>query len=140
MEQCECKIVLKTSEGAELIFPHKLSSNPPLMRLRPQPRSHVGLTESQVHRLISSKDIEHTHTLIDDNHKLSKQQKELLLWPQRLGHAGLCWIQSLMRKPKHKVGSDELDPVIPTEIGNTHNCDSPACPACRLSEAHRKSL
>ena len=90
--------------------------------------------------LTTSKDIEHTLSLLDEiNHNMSKPQKELMLWHQHLGHAGFRWIQSLMRKPKHEVGDNQESPVLPTKIAATSNCDPTRCPACQLSKAHRRS-
>jgi hypothetical protein len=52
-------------------------------------------------------------TLMEDkNHNLTRQQKELVLWHNRLAHAGQGWIQDLMHKVKHQVAEAE-QPVIP---------------------------
>ena len=100
----------------------------------------VGLDGKQAANLLKSKDLEDTISLLDkNNHNMTKQQKELLLWHQRLGHAGFRWIQSLMRKPKHDVGDNEEPPMIPTKTPSTANCSPPRCPACQLSKAHRRN-
>ena len=100
----------------------------------------VGLTGCQTMNLVKHNELEKTVTLLDkNNHNLTHQQKELMLWHQRLGHAGFRWIQGLMRRPKHEAGNNEEPPVIPTRLVSAHNCDLPQCPACRLSKAHRRS-
>ena len=133
------KVTLNTPNGERLTFPYDLGSNLPLMYLDHR-SPQVGLSGRQVMNLTTSKDIEHTLSLLDEiNHNMSKPQKELMLWHQRLGHAGFRWIQSLMRKPKHEVGDNQEPPVLPTKIAATSNCDPTRCPACQLSKAHRRS-
>ena len=98
----------------------------------------VGMARTQVANLLKSEDVKHTITLLDkNNHNLSWQQKELMLWHQRLGHAGFRWIQNPMLKPKVDEGDNEEPPVIPVKNSGTHHCEAPWCPACQLSKAHR---
>ena len=133
------KVILSTSRGEELSFPYDLGSNLPLMYLDHRSAS-VGLSQRQVLTLSRSEELDHTCTLLDyNNYNLSKPQKELMLWHQRLGHAGFRWIQTLMRKPKHEVGDNTEPPVLPTKNTSTSRCDPPRCPACQLSKAHRRN-
>jgi hypothetical protein len=49
----------------------------------------------------SAADVAQTKTILSTaNQNLSSSQKELLLWHQRLSHANLSWIQTLMRDQK----------------------------------------
>ena len=133
------KVILNTANGENLSFPYDLGSNLPSMCLDHRtPR--VGLSGRQVMNLMSNKEIEHTLTLLDElNHNMSKPQKELMIWHQRLGHAGFDWIQSLMRKPKDEIGDNDEPPVMPTKISSSANCDKPKCAACALSKAHQRT-
>ncbi len=59
--------------------------------------------------------------LHQNNANLSASQKELLLWHQRLSHASVNWVQTLMRKKKWLPGSADnknalhSGPFIPTK-------------------------
>ena len=98
----------------------------------------VGLVVNQVYNLLKSTDIEKTLTILQDvNHNLSKQSKELLLWHQRLGHAGFAWVQTLMCKPKDAEPGEH--PVIPTRTTGVHHHDPPKCAACQLAKQHKRS-
>jgi hypothetical protein len=64
----------------------------------------------------------------ETNQNLTNPQRELLLWHQKLEHAGFAWIQKLARKPRDKVsGKLILDPKHPTMT----SCMPPLCAACQ---------
>ena len=135
--QDHAKVVLTTSLGEVLTFPYQLGSNLPLMYLDFKSAS-VGLSVSQVYNLLKSSQIDKTLTLLhQDNYNLSKQAKELLLWHNRLGHAGFAWIQTLMCKPKDGEPTDV--PVIPTKTTGVHYHETPKCAACQLAKQHKRS-
>ena len=99
------KVILTTAEKVKLTFPYQGSSNIPVMYLdldAPQ----VGMTGRQVLELsrpcayAGDANEDPLGQLLRENHNLSPHAKELLLWHQRLGHAGLTWVQTLMRSPK----------------------------------------
>ena len=79
-----------------------------------------------------------TTVMNENNHNLTRQQKELMLWHNRLAHAGQQWIQDLMLKVKHEVGGTE-EPVIPTKQPGASRCPHFKCPACQLGRQHRRT-
>lgn len=122
------KIILKTHDNDELYFPYQMNSNLPLMFLD-NDVTPVGLTGQHAYDLTTDRHIETTLTLLDDNnYNLSKQQKELLLWHNRLGHMGMGWLQSLMRFE-----------TIPVRTTGVNTCEHPKCPACQFSKQQRRS-
>jgi hypothetical protein len=57
----------------------------------------------------SANDVVQAKTILGSaNNNLSSSQKELLLWHQRLSHANLAWIQTLMRDRKWLEGSSSM--------------------------------
>ena len=88
----------------------------------------VGLTGREAFNLTASPHVEETATMIENNHNLSKQAKELLLWHCRLGHTGFKRIRGLIR-----------DLVLHTLIVDVDKCEDVICPACQLSRHHRKT-
>ena len=73
------------------------------------------------------------------NTNLTKPQKELLLWHQRLGHAGFSWVQDLMHPGKTNVGDDSTNPFITTKQTSTSRCPHPKCKACLFAKQHRQT-
>jgi hypothetical protein len=83
--------------------------------------------------------MEETKTLLNDqNVNLSPVAKELLLWHYRLAHAGLGWVQDLMRSKKNEVGNQSTPPLIPTKSTKTCSQDTTGlkCARCLLSKQH----
>ena len=120
-------MVLTTHHEENLTFPYDGNGNLPLMFLdRKAP--HVGLTGHVQHALNNSASVETTSTLLEKNHNLSKQGKELLLWHNRFGHCNMRLIRDLMRHD-----------VIPVRTNDPHKCDTVGCPACQLSKQHRRT-
>jgi transposase InsO family protein len=88
--------------------------------------------------------IRHLHD--EGNQNLSLAQKELLLWHQRLSHAGLHTIHNLCRqRRKPKVTSVEglallRDKPLPcTYKMPADACDNMLCGTCAAAKAHRKT-
>jgi hypothetical protein len=131
-------ITFTTATGEDLVFPYQPHSHLPLMHTDdnvPQ----VGLTKHLCLNLALTNGTSDAHNLIEyNNYNLTKEEKELSLWHQRLSHAGMGWIQDLMKKPKPNVGSNESPPLITTRHPGTASCDIPRCPACLYAKAHRK--
>jgi hypothetical protein len=76
------------------------------------------------------------------NHNLSSSQKELLLWHQRLSHANLAWIQTLMGDCKwledySSMASLHSRPFI-VSLSWAPTCDIRGlkCMACLYAKAH----
>ena len=133
---------LPNSQGdISLEFPYHPVSNLPLMLLDQSENDVVGLTCRQRANLGSTASDAYG-ILSDQNLNLSPAQKELLLWHNRLGHAGFAWIQSLMR-PRKGVEGDPSEPAfIPTKYPQTAKLrqeEYPNCAACLMAKAHRKS-
>ena len=131
-------LTFTTANGHRLQFPYHPGSNLPLMYVDwdvPQ----AGLSATHYQFLESETAFETTTQLLQDNHNLSPPAKELLLWHNRLGHAGFRWIQSLMRVQKQNIGEQADPPLIPTVISNTPNCALPRCAACQLGKQHRRT-
>jgi hypothetical protein len=87
------------------------------------------------------------NVLDEMNQNLSLAQKELLLWHQRLSHAGLTSVHNLCRvKRTPKLDSEEaLVPLLTTTtLPCTFNvpgssCDGLLCAACAVSKATRRN-
>jgi hypothetical protein len=74
------KIILTMALSKELVLNYQPHSSLLLMFLG-SAMNHAGLMGQQAYDLISSSDLEHTTTLLNDNnYNLTKPQKELLLW------------------------------------------------------------
>jgi len=128
---------LTTKEDMQLMFPCHPGNHLPFMNVDFS-LSERGTHEANYEALLSSKDLESTLILPhNNNHNLTKDQKELLLWHYRLGHASFNWLQNLMTKPKLQFIDNEEPPVIPTKTHRAHNCPIPRCPACQMSKQHR---
>jgi hypothetical protein len=80
-------------------------------------------------------------TLFRENTNLSQPRKEILLWHQRLSHASILWIQSLMREKKFLpcIGHDSAFHIGPLIMTNSQapTCDTSTlkCAACLYAKA-----
>ena len=82
--------------------------------------------EADLQSLFSSMDLELSLSLShENNHDLTKDQKELLLWDHQLGDAGFNWSQILMSKPKPVHGNNEAPAVLPGKRNIAHNHVTP---------------
>jgi hypothetical protein len=72
----------------------------------------------------------------ETNQNLTNPHRELLLWHQKLGHAGFAWIQKLARKPKDEISTKPiLEPKHPTMT----SCMPPLVhAACHLARPNRR--
>ena len=103
----------------ELEFPFSPNIRLPLMSLD-NTIPETGLSETLLMNLSYVKSDNDTMSLLNEaNTNLTAPQKELLLWHQRLSHAGFAWNQDLMRSGKHKVGGTSTPPFIPTKHTTT---------------------
>ena len=71
----------------------------------------------------------------ETNQNLTKPQKELLLWHQRLCHADMQRVQNLMREPQDPLKRKILEP----QQQSASSCDRPLCTACQLSKQGRQT-
>ena len=129
------KTTIELPDGGKLEFPYCPGSNLPLMFTERYEK--VGLATSDTPNpsgLATVFDI-----ISQENANLTAAQKELLLWHFRLGHAGLGWIQSLMRKQKGEQGTESYPPIIPTSHDKARSCDKPLCEACLLGKQQRRT-
>ena len=133
------RVIFTTASGQELTFPFSPHSNIPLMVIDHEILC-AGPTTHLVRALAFGPEFkDQLGSLISDtNYNLTQPQKELLLWHNRLGHAGFAWLQELMNKVKHVVGDTEL-PAIATKLKGTSRCVHPRCPACQLGKQHRRT-
>jgi hypothetical protein len=83
--------------------------------------------------------------LHQNNVNLSASQKELLLWHQRLSHASVNWVQTLMREQKLLPGSADnknalhSGPFIPMKsLAQVCNTSTLKCAACLFAKASTK--
>jgi hypothetical protein len=133
-------LTLTTADGVRLQFPYHPSSNLPLMYVE-QDVVQAGLTAHHFQFLRQAGSLESITKLChDNNHNLSKPQKELLLWHNRLGHAGFHWIQDLMRVQKSDIVGETADPpLVHTKISGVANTTQPVCPACQMAKQHQRT-
>jgi hypothetical protein len=95
----------------------------------------------------SSADVAKTKSVLHSaNQNLSGSQKELLLWHQRLSHANLVWIQTLMGDRKWLQDTSTASflhsgPFIPSTL-RAPTCDvrSLKCSACLCAKATTRTL
>ena len=72
------------------------------------------------------------------NQNISASQKELLLWHWQHCHAGLDWIQTLMKPRKQEIGVPAEPPILQARHDATPCCDMLMCCACQLGkQTHR---
>jgi len=130
-------VALDTHDAGTLTFPYSDGNQLPLMLLD-RTSSRPDLQEDSVLGLLA--DINSVNQLLDDqNRNLTKDQKELLLWHQRLGHSGFHWNQTLMNARKVDVGDTAEPPTITPRCKGAARCDHPKCVACQLAKQHRRS-
>ena len=127
------KLIFETVDGSKLHFPFHPKSNIPLMFLD-YGICQAGLTSHQIYSMTTNDKLEEQllGILEESNYNLSKPQKELLLWHQRLGHAGQGWVQDLMFKVKNGIGDGAEPPVIKPMIQGAARCTHPKCAACQM--------
>ena len=65
------------------------------------------------------------------NLNLTRPEKELLLWHNRMGHLGFRHVQQLMQ------GDDECKPILPTKHKTTKSITPPKCEACMYGKQKR---
>ena len=82
-------LTLVTLDGTELQFPYQYGNNLPFMMLDWDTYANQpSLNSARAFELQSDRTIIETNqTLHETNWNLSKPQKELMLWHNRLGHA-----------------------------------------------------
>ena len=130
-------IRLRTASKDLMFFPYNCCNNLPIM-LPDWTESHPQLDDHDVHGLVEHID-QVNQILEDQNLNLTKEEKELLLWHQRLGHVGFTWLQTLMRPTKYETGAPPDPPTIPVKLKGASKCNPPKCVACSLAKQHRKS-
>ena len=129
------KTVLELPGGGRLEFPYCPGSNIPFMYT--DHYNKVGLTSAE---LPDPAGLPAVFDLVAaENANLTAAQKELLLWHFRLGHAGMGWVQSLMRKGKEEFGTEARPPILSTIHEKARSCDTPLCEACLLGKQHRRT-
>ena len=129
------KTTLELPDGGKLEFPFNPSNNLPLMFIDRYEK--VGLNAVDIPDPTGLPAV--FDVIAAENANLTAAQKELLLWHFRLGHAGLGWVQALMRKRKGELGADPFPPVLPTVHDKAKSCDKPLCEACLLGKQHRRT-
>ena len=131
------KTVLVFPEGDELEFPYQHHNNLPMMLPDIQGTCHgIGLIN-----LKNEEGLSKAFDILDDNNRnITKSEKEVLLWHNRLAHAGLAWILDLMRSRKNEVGEFADPPVIPSKMTGLDKVDTSGlrCAACQLAKQHRR--
>ena len=130
-------ISVRTASDDLMFFPYNCCNNLPIM-LPDWTDSHPHLDDVDVHGLVEQ--VDQVNQILDDqNLNLTKEEKELLLWHQRLGHVGFTWLQTLMRPTKYESGAPPDPPTIPVKLKGASKCTPPKCVACSLAKQHRKT-
>lgn len=137
----KAKLTLVLPDGVALDFPYDNSCRLPLMLTDHMPDDDDDVVKGMLSFAYNEKQIESTYQLLhDNNYNLSKPQRELLLWHNRLAHAGFTWLQKLMRKGQPlEIGAPPLPTTIPIKEKGTERCKLPQCPACILGKQHRRT-
>ncbi len=112
------KVILYTPNEVELTFPYNPTSNLPLVFLDFALNS-VGISPEDLSYLSKEEEMHKMGILLKENHNLSRPKKELLLWHQRLGHAGFDLLKTLMYPKKGIIGEQAQPPLIPTWLAET---------------------
>ena len=100
----------------------------------------VGVADRMVYNLnVIREDAQAQHTFDEANYNLTKPQQEDKLWHCRLAHAGVTWIQDLMRGRKDNVGNVGTPTFIPTKHPSSASCTAPKCSACIFAKQHRRT-
>jgi hypothetical protein len=87
----------------------------------------ADITSCMIHVVLTMDILQQSrHLLFDNNINLTKPRKELLLWHNRLSHAGLGWIQDLMYVKKGDHGATSVPEIIPTTHSVTNDVTSKA--------------
>ncbi len=125
---------LTQNDGSVLTFEYNRESNLPL--LWPADTSLQVNERVFVMGPLGQRALEAKLSLLDaSNRNLTNEQKELLLWHQRLGHAGQGWLQSLMRPSKPIIGERLDSAIIPIKQPKTASCPKvDPCEACAMSK------
>ena len=131
-------VSLTLTDNTMLQFPFQPKSNLPLMMtpelLKSQStfatRAHLSFTELSL--------LEDQYALSNifsrTNINLSSEQKELLLWHQRLGHLNQQRIQSLLAIPRDEHTRQILKPRNP----RASSCPTAMCQACQYAKQKRR--
>ena len=134
-------LAMELPSGHTLEFPYHDVSNLPFMLLDSSfthtKLAQAGLGASDAARLGKAFELGGLVSVADQsNQNLSAEQRELLLWHQRLAHSNFQWNQELMRV--HRNGPD-IQPVIKTQRQRTPNCHTTnlKCTACILAKQRR---
>lgn len=131
-------VVLRTKDLDDLYFPWNNGNSLPVM-LPDWIKEHPEVDQGCVLGLLANVN-EVNQLLLDTNMNLTQDQKELLLWHQRLGHAGFMWTQSLMQtKNKVEVGEKADPPWLRVKFKGATRCPHPKCAACQLGKQHRRT-
>ena len=78
-------------------FPFNPHNNLPMMLVDDIGPAMAGLTRQDSDLLTNPRAMQSYLSVLDQvNQNITSSQKELLLWHQRLGHAGFQWNQALM--------------------------------------------
>jgi hypothetical protein len=124
-------------DGTRLEFPYNLNNNLPLMVIDAVGHNTAGLSRHDLGILTEPTVMDSYLSVLDQvNQNITSAQKELLLWHQRLGHAGFQWNQSLMIK------SLDAPPVIETKHAvtgqsKTENLICTACAMAKMGQRHQ---
>ena len=131
-------LTITTWDKSTMTFPFNVGNNLPYMLFDED--MLVAGTDQKFSMLMRTKVLndEATSLQLEENHNLSTPQKELALVHQRYGHAGMGWIQDLMKPTKDIVGEPSLPPLIPTRDKRTKGVSHPKCAACFLAKQHRR--
>jgi hypothetical protein len=130
------KVILNLADGVTLSFPWQPNSKLPMMltpEMCEQPMSShfVGLTPQDLACPIAAALNQSFPSVLDPrNLNLTGSQKELLLWLQRLGHASLKRVQTLLSQPRTEHGRQVLFPV----NQRVTTCELPKCAACQYAK------
>lgn len=139
------ELILRTIDDICVSFPYNPAGNLPMMLMNELFTTVAGVAGVAAPLAFN---LRHTDApsrsqglLHDNNVNLTRPQKEVLMWHNRLAHAGLGWIQDLMCVQKGNHGEQSAPPILPSKHSASKRCDIEGikCPSCLLAKQHRRS-
>jgi hypothetical protein len=128
------KATVTMPDGTDLVFLYNLHNNLPMMVVDLCSQHLAGLSRHDMGLLSEPAVMDSYLSVLDQvNQNITSAQKELLLWHQKLGHAGFQWNQSLMTGDEPMVVTKHAV----TGRAKTENLICTACAMAKMGQRHR---